>query len=113
MLFHEVGQDAGVGGEAGEGDAVVGVDGYYLLLVRGEFFCVALLEWGEGGVVVSWLSYDGAKLAGWKGSDDTLIAARTAWVLLTMPTTTEPCLTASCAYSTWKIRPWGELGGMG
>jgi hypothetical protein len=26
-----------------------------------------------------------------------------------MPTTTEPCFTASPAYSTWKIRPWGEL----
>ena len=38
----------------------------------------------------------------------TLIAARTACVLLTMPTTTEPCLTASCAYSTWKMRPCGE-----
>lgn len=38
-----------------------------------------------------------------------LIAARTTWVLLTTPTTTEPCFTASCAYSTWKIRPWGEL----
>jgi hypothetical protein len=38
----------------------------------------------------------------------TLIAARTACVLLTMPTTTDPCLTASDAYSTWKMRPWGE-----
>lgn len=37
------------------------------------------------------------------------MAARTACVLLTMPTTTEPCLTASCAYSTWKMRPCGEL----
>ena len=30
--------------------------------------------------------------------------------MLTIPTTTEPCFTASDAYSTWKIRPWGELG---
>ena len=30
---HEVGEDTGVGGEAGEGDAVVGVDGDDLLLV--------------------------------------------------------------------------------
>jgi hypothetical protein len=29
--------------------------------------------------------------------------------LLTSPTTTEPCLTASLAYSTWKMRPCGEL----
>ena len=39
----------------------------------------------------------------------TFIAASTACVLLTTPTTTEPCFTASCAYSTWNIRPWGEL----
>jgi hypothetical protein len=30
--------------------------------------------------------------------------------LLAIPTTTEPCLTASAAYSIWNIRPWGELG---
>jgi hypothetical protein len=36
-------------------------------------------------------------------------ATSTACVLLTMPTVTEPCFTASAAYSTWKIRPWGEL----
>jgi hypothetical protein len=36
-------------------------------------------------------------------------AARTACVFDTTPTTTEPCFTASCAYSTWKIRPCGEL----
>ena len=33
LLAHEVGEDAGVGGEAGESDAVVGVDGDDLLLV--------------------------------------------------------------------------------
>ena len=33
LLAHEVGEDTGVGGEAGEGDAVVGVDGDDLLLV--------------------------------------------------------------------------------
>ena len=35
----------------------------------------------------------------------TFNATRTACVLLTRPTTTLPCLTASLAYSTWKIRP--------
>ena len=44
LLAHEVGEDAGVGGKAGEGDAVVGVDWDDLLLVGGELFCVAL-EW--------------------------------------------------------------------
>jgi hypothetical protein len=42
LLLHEVGEDAGVGGQAGEGDAVVGVDGDDFALVGGEFFCVAL-----------------------------------------------------------------------
>lgn len=39
----------------------------------------------------------------------TFNATSTACVLLTIPTTTLPCLTASDAYSTWKMRPWGEL----
>lgn len=39
----------------------------------------------------------------------TFSATNTACVLLTIPTTTDPCLTASPAYSTWKMRPWGEL----
>ena len=43
LLLHEVGEDAGVGGEAGEGDAVVGVDGDDFALVGGEFFCVTLV----------------------------------------------------------------------
>lgn len=43
----------------------------------------------------------------------TLIATSTTCVLLAMPTTTEPCLTASAAYSTWNIRPCGELGERG
>jgi hypothetical protein len=38
----------------------------------------------------------------------TFTAARTTSVLLTMPTTTEPCLTASVAYSIWNILPCGE-----
>lgn len=46
-----------------------------------------------------------------RGADRTLMATRTACVLLAIPTTTEPCLTASAAYSTWKIRPCGELEG--
>ncbi len=56
LLFHEVGEDAGVGGEAREGDAVVGVDWDYLFLVGGEFFGVALGEGGEvcQSIVVKW-----------------------------------------------------------
>jgi len=101
LLLHEVGEDAGVGGEAGEGDAVVGVDGDDFALVGGEFFCVALYITCK---------YDDCQEGGrWGDGGSTFIAARTAWVLLTMPTTTEPCFTASCAYSTWKMRPWGEL----
>jgi hypothetical protein len=45
-----------------------------------------------------------------QGNSRTLTAQRTAWVLLAIPTTTEPCFTASAAYSIWNIRPWGELG---
>jgi len=44
-----------------------------------------------------------------EGSVRTLIATSTACVLLAIPTTTEPCFTASAAYSTWNIRPCGEL----
>jgi len=44
-----------------------------------------------------------------EGGDGTFKATSTACVLLTIPTTTLPCLTASDAYSTWNIRPWGEL----
>lgn len=43
------------------------------------------------------------------GDERTFRATRTTWVLLHRPTVTEPCLTASEAYSIWKIRPWGEL----
>jgi len=46
LLLHVVGEDAGVGGETGEGEAVVGVEGDDLFLVRGEVFGVAL-EWGR------------------------------------------------------------------
>jgi hypothetical protein len=42
LLFHEVGEDACIGGEAGEGEADMFVDGDDFLLVGGEFFCVAL-----------------------------------------------------------------------
>jgi hypothetical protein len=42
LLLHEVGEDAGVAGEAGDGDADMLVDGEELLLVGGEFFGVAL-----------------------------------------------------------------------
>ena len=42
LLFHEVGEDAGVGCEAGEGDAKVRVYANYFFLVGGEFFCIAL-----------------------------------------------------------------------
>lgn len=84
----------------------MGVDGDDFLLVRGEFFCVSLFE-GEGCEYGDLMKADGEM-----GGRNTFNAARTAWVLLTMPTTTEPCLTASCAYSTWKIRPCGELWGL-
>ena len=43
----------------------------------------------------------------------TLIATSTACVLLAIPTTTEPCFTASAAYSTWNILPCGELESVG
>ena len=42
LLFHEVGEDAGVGGEASERDTEVRVYAYYFFLVGGEFFCVPL-----------------------------------------------------------------------
>ena len=42
LLLHEVGEDAGVGGEARERKTIVGVDGDDFLLVGGEFFGVAL-----------------------------------------------------------------------
>jgi len=42
LLLHEVGEDASVGSEACESDAVMVVDGNDLLLVRGEFFGVSL-----------------------------------------------------------------------
>jgi len=35
LLFHKVGEDAGVGGKAGEGEAEVFVYGNYLFLVGG------------------------------------------------------------------------------
>ena len=43
------------------------------------------------------------------GMSGTFIAQRTACVLLVRPTTTDPCLTDSAAYSIWKMRPCGEL----
>lgn len=42
LLLHEVEEDAGVGGEAGDGDAEVVVYADYFLLVGGEFFGVSL-----------------------------------------------------------------------
>src|SRR5262249_40651597 len=39
----------------------------------------------------------------------TFKATRTTWVLLARPTAAEPCFIASSAYSTWKMRPCGEL----
>jgi hypothetical protein len=79
------------------------IDGDYLLLIRGELFCVALDSVGSS----AW--GPGVLLVGGFGSYLAFNATRTACVLLTIPTTTEPCFTASDAYSTWKIRPWGEL----
>ena len=42
LLLHEVGEDAGVGGEACQRETEVLVDGDDFLLVGGELFCVAL-----------------------------------------------------------------------
>lgn len=42
LLLHEVGEDAGVRGQAGDGDADVRVDGEEFLLVGGEFFGITL-----------------------------------------------------------------------
>ena len=44
LLLHVIGEDAGVGGETGEGEAVVRVEGDDLFLVRGEVFGIALRE---------------------------------------------------------------------
>jgi hypothetical protein len=41
--------------------------------------------------------------------DATFNATSTTFFLLAIPTTTLPCFTASLAYSTWNIRPCGEL----
>ena len=51
LLLHEVGEDTGVGGQAGEGEAQVLVDGDDLLLVGGELFGIALRE---GGMLASY-----------------------------------------------------------
>lgn len=56
LLFHEVGEDAGVRGEAGKRDAQVVVYANYFLLVRGEFFGVALAG-GQG--LVWWVGVRG------------------------------------------------------
>ena len=45
LLFHEVGEDAGVGGEAGERDAVVGVDFDDLFLIGRQFLGISLEGW--------------------------------------------------------------------
>lgn len=51
LLFHEVGEDAGVARQPRERDAVVRVDGDDFALVGGEFFCVALLKCVEWSAV--------------------------------------------------------------
>jgi len=42
LLLHEVEEDAGIGGEAGDGDTEVVIDADDFLLVGGEFFGVSL-----------------------------------------------------------------------
>jgi hypothetical protein len=42
--------------------------------------------------------------AGWL----TFKANKITWSLLRKPMAAEPCLTASTAYSTWWMRPWGD-----
>lgn len=98
LLLHEVGEDARVGGEAGEGEAEMGVYADDFFLVGGEFFGVSLgerlIESVRGNYIEMVYTFN---------------ATSTVCVLLAIPTTTDPCLTASDAYSTWKIRPCGEL----
>lgn len=104
LLFHEVRQYPGVGREAGEGYAEMVVYTDDFLLVGGELFGVSLA--GNVSAMASWILAFNV----WRtGQGATFSATKTACVLLTSPTTTEPCLTASEAYSTWKIRPCGEL----
>ncbi len=104
LLLHEVGEHARVRRQARDGDADVLVDQEELFLVRRELLCVSL----KPGVMRQQpLSFGCVKrtrygwgLPGGGGRGRTLIATRTACVLLAMPTTTEPCFTASAAYST-------------
>jgi hypothetical protein len=49
LLAHKVGEDASIGGEAGEGNTEMCVDADDLLLVGTEFFCVSLDD-----IVNSW-----------------------------------------------------------
>ena len=97
LLLHEVGKDTGVGCQAGERETEVLIDGDDFLLVGGELFCVAL----GSALALSSTVFEVVKTR--RGS--TFNATSTACVLLTIPTTTLPCLTASLAYSTWNIRP--------
>lgn len=110
LLLHEVGEHARVRGQAGDGDADVGVDGEEFLLVRGEFFGISLRVDVNVSFMVVLIGVGGVRRRS-GGAGSTLMAQSTACVLLAIPTTTEPCLTASAAYSTWKIRPCGELRG--
>ena len=97
LLFHEVGEDAGVGGEAGEGHGEVVVDADDFLLVGGQFFGVSLeLYVRPRGSERKGRIRDGDVVLG----AFTFRAVRTTCFLLASPTTTEPCLTASWAYST-------------
>jgi hypothetical protein len=57
LLLHEVGEDAGVRGQAGDGNADVLVDGEELLLVGGEFFGVALEGVGRRRVLLVGLGW--------------------------------------------------------
>jgi hypothetical protein len=71
-----------------------------LLLVTAQLLRVPLCQTGPVSKVLLSHSITG---------DNTFRATSTACVLLTNPTATEPCFIASRAYSTWKIRPCGEL----
>jgi len=106
LLLHEIGEHTRIRCEACNGDSDMLVDGEELFLVGREFFGIALV-WGSGSAGV--YAIEGWVEEGQGGAAGTLIATSTACVLLAMPTTTEPCFTASAAYSTWNIRPCGEL----
>ena len=93
MLLHEILEDAGVGGETGDGNSEVVVYAGNLFLIGREFFWTAL--WVVAGMLETSITFREEDRR-----ERTLSATRTACVLLTRPTETDPCFSASNAYST-------------